>query len=201
MVERFAATCQKAGIAGELHLTDGETARIISHQAAWQDLITINLAYRPGDNPISRLTHGFRVIMQRSPRPVLVVPQALTEARHALLAYDGSPGAREALYVATYISGHWGTQVSILTVSEESKKKSKASIAEAVNYLQDREVQATVLTSKLPVSQAILQSAHEVEADLIIMGGFSSPPLLGILLDTIADRVLRESQIPMLLCR
>lgn len=201
LINRFSAYCQAHGVIGELRVVDGETPRVITQQAAWQDLITINLAFRPGPNPLSRLTHGFRIIMQRSPRPVLVVPQSTTMVNHAMLAYDGTPGAREALYVAVYIAARWGTRLTILSVDKPSKKTRKSPSKEAGTYARNHGINAQIITSDLPVSQGILQAARQEQVDLIIMGGFSSPPLRGILLDTIADQLLRESQIPLLLCR
>ena len=201
LINRFAAFCQVHDVNGELRVVEGETPRVITQQAAWQDLITINLAFRPGASPLSRLTHGFRIIMQRSPRPVLVVPQSTTEVHHAMLAYDGTSGAREALYVAVYIAARWGTRLTILSVDKPSHKASKSPAKEAGSYARNHGIKAQIITSDMPVSQGILQIARQEQVDLIMMGGFSSPPLRGILLDTVADQLLRESQIPLLLCR
>ena len=42
-------------------------------------------------------------------------PSAL---EHALLAYDGAPKAREALFVATHMSGRWDIPLTVVSVVE-----------------------------------------------------------------------------------
>lgn len=201
MVNRFTAYCQMNGVEGILQLAQGETSRAIIQYAAWQDLITINLAYPPGTSPLSRLTHGFRMIMQRTPTPILVVPQAVSQVNHAMLAYDGSVGAREALYVATYIASKWGTRLSILTIHDKDTQQGSETAQEALDYIHAHNLDADVVIEDEPISAGIIKAAEDHGVDLIIMGGFSRSPVLGILLDSIADQVLRKSQIPILMCR
>jgi hypothetical protein len=38
---------------------------------------------------------------------------------NVLLAYDGSPRADEALFLATYLADRWGTILTVITVAEK----------------------------------------------------------------------------------
>lgn len=82
----------------------GELERRICERALWTDLVVVNLAHPPAPRPLARLSSGFGTLIRRCPRPVLTVPRAASEMRRALLAYDGSPKAKEALFGATYLS-------------------------------------------------------------------------------------------------
>src|SRR6185369_13856485 len=95
----FDRRCQAAGISGNLAIEVGEVAPKICELAALTDLVVLNLAYPPAPEPLAKLGSGFRNVILHCPRPVLAVPQYRTLPGKALLAYDGSPKAEEALFV------------------------------------------------------------------------------------------------------
>jgi nucleotide-binding universal stress UspA family protein len=178
----------------------GQVASQICDRARWADLVVVNLAYPPASQPVARLRSGFRTLIQRSPRPVLAVPGAWSHLDSALLAYDGSPKSEEALFVATYLAVRWGISLTVVTVIETGRA-SVDMLAHAKNYLDRHKAQAVLLKESGPVAQAILKTAQAQQSDLLIMGGYGFHPVLEVMLGSTVDRVLRESRLPILVCR
>ncbi|TEU17279.1 MAG: universal stress protein [Anaerolineales bacterium] len=192
--------CEAAGIPGELAVVVGGVARKICERVRWTDLAVVHLAHPPAPQPVARLSSGFRTLIRRCPRPVLAVPRALSHLDRALLAYDGSPKADEALFVATYLSCRWNITLVVVTVIETGRTTSET-LARAQRYLETHEVQATFVKESGPAAEAVLKTAKEHESDLIIMGGYGFSPVLEVVLGSTVDQVLRTSRQPMLICR
>jgi nucleotide-binding universal stress UspA family protein len=196
----FNRRCQEADIPGELAVVVGGTARKICERARWTDLVVVNLAHPPAPQPIARLSSGFRTLVRRCARPVLAVPRASPHLDRVLLAYDGSPKADEALFIATYLLCRWGITLVVVTVIETGRTTSET-LARAQRYLETHGGRATFVKEDGAVAEAILKTAEEHESDLIIMGGYGLGPVLEVVLGSAVDQVLRTSRQPMLICQ
>lgn len=196
----FNRRCEEAGVPGELMLAVGKVPRQICDRARWTDLVMVNLAYPPSPQPLARLGSGFRTLIQRSARPVLAVPGATSPLNSALLAYDGSPKADEALFVATYLAGRWHIPLVVVTVIESGRATPETQ-ERAQTYLDTRGIQATFVQENGSTAEAILKTAEAHQSDLIIMGGYGSRLVLEVVLGSAVDQVLRESRKPTLICR
>jgi hypothetical protein len=69
------------------------------------DLVVLGLSHPYTPGLVARLESGLHTIIQRCPVPVAAVPMSMVRLDRVLLAYDGSPKATEALFVATYLAG------------------------------------------------------------------------------------------------
>jgi nucleotide-binding universal stress UspA family protein len=196
----FNRRCEAAGISGKLVIEVGGVTRKICERARWTDLIVINLVYPPPPQPVAKLSSGFRTLIRRCASPVLVVPGASSPLDRALLAYDGSPKANEALFVATYLAGRWNISLVVVTVMENGRIPSDA-LTHAQNYLESHQVQATYIKESGVAPDVILKAAEEHESNLIIMGGYGHSPVVEVVLGSAVDQVLRASRQPMLICR
>jgi nucleotide-binding universal stress UspA family protein len=132
------------------------------------------------------------------------VPHGPSHLDHALLAYDGTPKAREALFVATYVAARWGAPLTVLTV-HEGEQVGSGTVEEARDYLEAHGVQASYVeltgdaTGSVP--ESILVTGEERGCDFILMGGYGMGPVAEAVLGSAVDRILRESQWPVLICR
>jgi len=131
---------------------------------------------------------------------VLAVAQAHSRLESALLAYDGSAKAEEALFVAAYLASRWSIALTVLTVIETGRITARM-LAHAQRYLENHGVQATCLKKRGPVAEAILTTAEECKSDLIVMGGYGWRLELEVVLGSAVDQVLRASPSPVLVCR
>jgi nucleotide-binding universal stress UspA family protein len=195
--ERFEQRCTEAGITGKLVVTSGEVTRQILERSRWNDLVIFNLSYPPAPGLRGRLASGVHKIVQSSPVPVLVTPGMVSPLSRALLVYDGSPKAREALFVATYLGGRWGIPLAVVTILREGQDAQ----LKAFDYLEAHSVQAVYVEDWGEISPVIMRVAKEQNSDLIVMGGYSRGPLLNVFIDDVVDQVLRKSRKPVLLCR
>lgn len=200
MQAEFARHCQVYGIQGRLAVEVGRVARKICDRSYWADLIVVSLAHPPAAQPIARMGSGFRTLIRRCPVPILAVPGASSFLRRPLLAYDGSPKAKEALYMAAYLAARGQVPLVVVTVVEHGHITADT-LAEASVYLESRGVQAIPVQERAPVAEAILTAAREHDSDLILMGGYGHRPVLEVVLGSVVDQVLRASQQPVLICR
>ncbi len=195
----FNRRCQAVGLVGQLAFEVGEVARQVSERSWWVDLIVLSLSYPPSPQPLAKLSSGLRTILRQCARPVLAVPGPASRLARALLAYDGSPRADEALFVAMYLAGQWHMPLVVLTV-ETDRTKLEAQ-QRAREYLAERGVEAMLAHQRAPVAEAILAAAEEYQCDWIIMGSYGPNPLVEIVRGSVVDEVLRGSRKPVLICR
>ena len=196
----FIDRCEAAGVAYGYALETGSIARRIVDRAAWSDLVVLNLAHPPGAGVLAQIGSGFNKILQRSPTPVLAVPSgAPSSLKRALLAFDGSPRSREALFVAAYVGARWQIDLDVVAVGKETA--TAGALDEAWSYLDEHGVAAGYVAREGKASAHILGVAADLGSDLLIVGGFGVTPLTRIVVGSTVSSLLRESRLPLLICR
>lgn len=199
--ERFLQACADAGLVGEFAVEVGSVRDTVIKRAVFADLVVLNLAHPPGPQPRERLGNRFSQLVQRCPRPILAVPSgANIPMERALLAYDGSPKADEALFVATYLASRWPLSLTVVTV--ETEYTSADALERARAYLQEHGVfNAELVLRQMPIADSILETAVEYDIDFLIMGGFGFRPMMHLMLGSSVDTILRRFKHPILICR
>lgn len=187
-----------AAVPGKVVLEWGGIVKSVEKRARWSDIVVLHLKHPPGTRASERLRSGMREVIQRSPRPVLLVPRA-TPMRHALLAFDGSPKATEALYLAAYCAQRWGIELTVLTTKEQGIRRSIQ--GRAREYLEERGVPAHYVQRIGPPGPTMVAVAGERGCDFVLMGGYGQAPLVEVVLGSTVDYVLREYDGPVLVCR
>jgi len=200
LLEEFTRRCEITKISRKLTFEEGTISRAICDRSRWVDLLVIKLSYPPAPGPIAKLGSGFHTLVRRCPTPILTVPGEPSPIQKVLLAYDGSPKADEALYISAYIAGHWRVSLNIITVKEANSSSSLVQ-DQAKKYLNSYGIQAHYYEKEAPVADSILQTAVEAGCDLILMGGYGYSPVKEIILGSSVDQVLRENDLPTLICR
>ena len=196
----FDQRCQQAGVPGHLAIETGDITRILADRSNWAGLVIAKLNHPPQLRPLATLSCGFCTLLRRSARPVLAVPRQSCCLDSALLAYDGSLKAREALFVATYLASAWRIPLSVLVVQTPDRPADPI-LSEASRYLESRQTEATLVVRTGDVAGAILQTPREHDHKLIIMGGYGHSPVVEAVMGSAVNQVLRESQRPVLICR
>jgi nucleotide-binding universal stress UspA family protein len=196
----FEGRCEAAGVPGKLAVEVGKAPDVICERARFTDLIVLSLDSRRARQPRARLGAGLRTIIRRCSTPVLVVPGRTSGLDRMLLAYDGSPKAEEALYVAAYLAGQHDIPLAVVTVTEGDRATPDA-FEHAQNYLESQGVQATFASESGPVTTVILITAEESAADLVIMGGYGFSPIMELAFGSTVEELLRSSGRPILICR
>lgn len=198
---RFRQQCAAAGVAGELAVEAGNVVETIVKRSVWADLVVLGLEHPPGGRPLQRIGNRTSQIIQRCPRPVLVIPAgAKRPLGRVLLAYDGSPKADEALFVATYLRLRHPISLTVVTVVTEYTPPEALDKARA--YLAARGVtDAAFVLRQKPIAAAVLDTAVTHDINFLIMGGFGFQPMMHLMLGSTVDEVLRRFPHPILICR
>lgn len=195
----FEDRCNQHGVEGHFSFAEGKITHQIVARANWTDLVVASLTHPPGKKNAEKFTPGFDALIRTSPSPVLAVPGNPSQFQLALVAYDGSPKAREALFIAVYMANRWQTELVIFTVPEE--KLTTDEMEDMRSYLHRNLVEPTYVEGQSPIPNAIIQAVTEMDCDVILIGGYGKPAVLEMLLGSTVDEVLRNSQVPVLVCR
>jgi len=196
----FCNRCNVAGIKCDLQVKMGDVPLIICERARWNDLVVMNLTYPPESSMFARLSSGIRNLVQRCPRPILFTPQVSKSMQHALLAYDGSLKAQEALFIGAYLAGRWKIPLEVISIGDKNITKDVQS--DARKYLEDHDVRAGyIVCDENNHVELILKYVDQLNIDLLLLGGYSRNPILEVIQGGDVDQILRQTNIPVLICR
>jgi nucleotide-binding universal stress UspA family protein len=195
----FNQKCLDANVPGNLAIEAGEITGKIRERAAVTDLIVLKIEHPPMGG-LSSFASPFRTIITASSSPVLGIPEHAREFQRALLAYDGSPLAKEALFVATYFAEIWKTKLFVFTALDGTRLT--ADVQDYVRrYLDIHEVEAKYFTSELGVRDRLRNMVEDYEIDLVLMGSYGASALRQLFIGSTVDTMLRESRVPIFICR
>ncbi|MBK8931581.1 MAG: universal stress protein [Chloroflexi bacterium] len=197
----FYGRCQAAGVRCEFAVDWGSVAQALLRRSVWADLVVFSLRHPPGLNLTERLRSGLTPLLQSCSRPILAVPvDANSQMDRMLLAYDGSPKANEALFIATYRAARYGFSLVVVVVVNGRVTAETADYAR--HYLADHGVEAEfVVKHGDDVGDVVLAAAATHQSNLLIMGGFGRQPFWRIMLGSLVDRMLRVFPQPILISR
>lgn len=196
---QFNQRCIDANVNGNLAIEAGEITAKIKERAAVTDLIVLKIEHPPMGG-LASFTSPFRTIITASSSPVLGVPEVAREFKRLLLAYDGSPLAKEALFVATYFAEIWKTEMVVFTALDGTRLN--ADVQEYVRrYLELHEVEAKYFTSELSARDRLRNIVEDYAIDLVLMGSYGASALRQLLIGSTVDTMLRESRVPIFICR
>ena len=198
--DRFLWRCGEVGLPCQFAVDVGHTARTICERGRWNDLIVLKLDHPPGSTALSRLGSGFKSLIRRCDRPILAVPETGIEITSVLIAYDGSPKAREALYIATYLAENWGVVLNVLSIVKDGEV-TEETLKDAERYVMEHDQEATYQSVIGSVAETILATADDLGSELIIMGGYGVNPIVEVVKSNAVDRVLNELHRPLLICQ
>jgi nucleotide-binding universal stress UspA family protein len=199
--DEFHRRCAAADVEGQFAAEVGFEGNLLIRRAAWADLVATNLTFATETKPLSRLSSGVDMLIRRCPRPILVLTgEEPAQMNHALLAYDGSPKADEALFVATYLALRWRVSLAVVTVLTDYT--SHEALERARHYLLGHQLANVeyILRDK-PIAGAVLDTAESLGSDLLIMGGFGYRSMRHLMLGSTVDAALRHFRKPILICR
>lgn len=198
--ERFLSRCHEAGISGDFAFEHGDPARKIIARSEWTDLIVADFSRHPLPALSPKLKAIRHTILRRSGRPLLAACGAPSKIRSPLLAFDGSPKSKEALYVAAYLAKKHGLSLVVVTAIGDDQKKATIQL-EARKYLTSHQIKATFVMEKGDPVAVIQNTADLHDCDALIMGSYGFQPILEVVLGSTVDRLLAKGNRPILICR
>lgn len=139
--------------------------------------------------------------------------------RKILVPLDGSKTAEGVMSHAKALAYSEGAELVLLTVAsnpmdfvfsdpgvankeiEEQQRRSKKYMTDVENELKAAGFKVSILLREGPIADVILRTSEEVGADVIAMSTHGRTGPARWLLGSVADRVVRNSKIPVLLIR
>lgn len=193
--------CKTAGISCLAKKNIGTIKSMIIDEAENADLIVMAkngdpLHLKEGDQ-IGSVTE---VVIRRSGKPVMVIPESFHNIESMGLAYDGSASAREALALALNISEQAKWPLTVVIVSANATKAADLS-AQVKDTTQKCPADCQVIISSGKEADAILKFIREGSVKLIVMGAYGHNRLRELILGSTTSRIIQESPIPVLLIR
>lgn len=111
-------------------------------------------------------------------------------ARSIVVGYDGSDAARRALEHAADLAGY-GSSVTVVSVAAERDDRL---LGEARDLLGRRRLVARYVAPTGEAAEALIGEAHQLDADLIVVGKRNHNALDRLGLGSVSARVVREAQ-------
>lgn len=201
VLEEFSSRCADLGVPSTTSLVEGDVAHQTVRRARWVDLVAINQRREHGQWAEQPLGTIFQTVAAQAARPILAVPGTqIMPLERVLLAYDGGPKAREALFVLRHLVACWHVQATILTVESSRNDREALDLAREYNDEAGTNGPSVRLERGSP-HEIILKVMGEEQSDLLLMGGYGHRPLAKAFLGSTVDRVLRTAWFPVLICR
>jgi nucleotide-binding universal stress UspA family protein len=190
------------GVHGEFQVVQGDAVEALCHAARWSDLVVVE---RPVLNPDAPTGWGIvsRTVFGSS-APVVVVPEAARVANvgtHIVVAWNGSREAMLAIHGALPLLER-ASRVSVLE-GEVAPNPFGSSYLPSIDlraWLARRGIEATfqVFRPDKEHGRAVLDAAHALDADLIVIGAWGHSRITELVLGGVTRHLFQNSDLPLL---
>jgi nucleotide-binding universal stress UspA family protein len=193
LIERKASL---AGVACKRHIRYGKqpaTEVVAAAHAADSNILIIGRRPPRGDIKEWLVGDIAQQILIDAPCHVLVVNwQAQPFKNRILVASDGSPISATVAKVATQIAKATGLPVTVMTAatSDAARARAEEDLAQKVGLMKIEGVTAESRIVALPPEQAIIDTAQEIGADLVVIGNDQRKGLTRKIAGQTTDRVV-----------
>jgi nucleotide-binding universal stress UspA family protein len=200
--DKFMKLCEELKIQGTFITEEGSITRTIYMRSYWSDLLVLRLAYPPPVFSFRRFGSGLRTLIRLVRIPMLLVPpNAPSGYKKIVLAYGGGRKADEALFMAAYLAGRWGGELTVVTV-KRGKNDSDRLAQRARDYLNAHHIQNVSFEQyeSCPPHLAIIETSQNNSSDLVVMGGYEGGYFRELVMGSTVDRVLQKTGCSVMIC-
>jgi nucleotide-binding universal stress UspA family protein len=194
-LEMLDVRCQAADVPVVTELVAGGIPDMVLRQSKQAQLLAIGRRGHGHEGDFHHLGRSFRTIAHRAHLPVVIGGDEERAVRRVLLAYDASKHAQSALAWASQLQRTLPAEVSVVAVQENGQQATDKWLAEARSQLAGCQC---VHRPGHPAHE-IIAVAKETNTDLIVMGRYRHIALLEWFAGSTVDRVLRGTQLPILM--
>jgi nucleotide-binding universal stress UspA family protein len=169
------------------------------------DLIVLRRRGRRGFLANLLMGEMVHAVTERAPCDVLIVPQtARLWSRGIALATDGSPYGQRASQVAAAVAAEWALPLTVVAVAGEDDPDGRIAngwIDSALAGARAAGASAGGQIASGKPHEAILRTAEQAGADLVVVGRRGRNPSKRVLLGGTAERVASHAEGPVLIVR
>lgn len=181
----------------------GEVADVLMKWGRLSDVIVVSRPHKEGKGELFRSRSGqnLEAIMRGTGRPMFVIPPAAEAgprrpAKSVAIGWNGSQESSRALSLAM----PWLPMVDNVTILVSEKRKPSAD--EVLDYMSWHGVKAQVKVidgKGKNVADSILNCCEEVNADILVVGGFSHSRAHEVFFGGVTNHLLAHSNIATLM--
>lgn len=202
-LDQFSAIAQECGVASnEARLVRDDPEGGLVLLARFADLVV--LSQTDPSQPVPGVVRDLpEFVMLNAARPVLIVPHAGSFERfdgHALVAWDGSLEASRALGNALPLLRD-ASAVTVVQFDSAEAGELAAQASQLIAWLGRHGVTASVHEQRIAIDagNALLSAAADLQADLLVMGGYGHTRFRELVLGGATRTVLDTMTLPVLM--
>lgn len=188
----------------ELAVVNDEAGGGMGLLARYSDLLVIGQTNRDEPSP-SVLPDFPEYLVLNTGRPVLIIPYAgsfPTIGKRPMIAWDASRAATRAVTDALPLLKEADlVQVAIFNVKADADAHGDQPGADIATYLARHgvKVEVCVHKTKTDIGNAILSLAHDLDSDLLVMGGYGHSRFREMIMGGATRTILESMTIPVLM--
>src|SRR5678815_4307835 len=195
-LERAASICERHRVTCQTDLQTGNVVKIIADASVDADLLVIGARGEDEEFETGFLGSVAEKLVRKVNSPVLLTGLQFREFRRALLAYDGSAAAREAMKMLARLTAALEMDVDAVQMVEEGE--STTALKEVVSYFKNYPVRLSTHYLTGDSHAVIIEHAKEIGCDLMVMGAYDNRLADSLALGTTTDYLVRNSPVPVL---
>ncbi len=195
-LKRAASICERYRVTCETDLQTGNVVKIVADASVNSDLLVIGARGEDEEFETGFLGSVAEKLVRKVNRPVLLTRLQFREFRRALLAYDGSAPAREAMKMLARLTAALEMDVDAVQMVEEGE--STTALKEVVSYFKNYPVRLSTHYLTGDSHAVIIEHAKEIGCDLMVMGAYDNRLADSLALGTTTDYLVRNSPVPVL---
>jgi nucleotide-binding universal stress UspA family protein len=195
-LKRAASICERYRVTCQTDLQTGNVVKIVADASVDADLLVIGARGEDEEFETGFLGSVAEKLVRKVNRPVLLTGLQFREFRRALLAYDGSAAAREAMKMLARLAAALEMDVDAVQMVEEGE--STTALKEVVSYFKNYPVRLSTHYLTGDSHAVIIEHAKEIGCDLMVMGAYDNRLADSLALGTTTDYLVRNSPVPVL---
>ena len=193
LVETFLQQCKAQNVKGDVLAVEGSPVEEVRTAAAAHDLIVIGRDSNFHGEPTDGLAGTVERILQGSPRPLIITPNAVQDPSRIVIAYDGSIPAARALQIFTLLGLAANSEVHVISVSS-TQEAADHCLRRASAYLglYGSACVPRAIASRADPAELIIAEVRSLGAGLLMMGAYGHRGWREALLGSATTRLLSE---------
>lgn len=195
-LKRAASICERYRVTCQTDLQTGNVVKIVADASVDADLLVIGARGEDEEFETGFLGSVAEKLVRKVNRPVLLTGLQCREFRRALLAYDGSAAAREAMKMLARLTAALEMDVDAVQMVEEGE--STTALKDVVSYFKNYPVRLSTHYLTGDSHAVIIEHAKEIGCDLMVMGAYDNRLADSLALGTTTDYLVRNSPVPVL---
>jgi nucleotide-binding universal stress UspA family protein len=195
-LKRAASICERYRVTCQTDLQTGNVVKIVADASVDADLLVIGARGEDEEFETGFLGSVAEKLVRKVNRPVLLTGLQFREFRRALLSYDGSAAAREAMKMLARLAAALEMEVDAVQMVEEGE--STTALKEVVSYFKNYPVRLSTHYLTGDSHAVIIEHAKEIGCDLMVMGAYDNRLADSLALGITTDYLVRNSPVPVL---